>query len=297
VLVGIAGALEERHVQAEACEDLPHELTLTFAADGLPGEARGREQLKAARRAWDRWVRAVNEARRRQGLPRLLFVKVWEYTQVGVPHIHCIVIGNPWPVSVPHRPRDDLDPGKVTAHRAPAKERGAYLARFGFGFVHTWQPVRDGRAFGRYLAEYVTKAAGMKLPKHCPRYSASRGFMPGLKDWRTVRAQEPGLLDVPKARTIKAMSIAHPTGERARVRAEGRYWRGPEWKHFVEACRTQSQLRRLRRRAETAEELREYLDADGWPKHEEALKWLGALRRGGAGGAPLPGPAQRDGGA
>jgi len=43
----------------------------------------------------------------------------------------------------------------------------------------------------------------MKLPKHCPRYSASRGFMPGLKDWRTVRAQEPGLLDVPEARTIR----------------------------------------------------------------------------------------------
>ena len=39
---------------------------------------------------------------------------------------------------------------------------------------------------GSYLTDYVTKAASMRLPKHCPRYSSSRGFAPALPDWRAA---------------------------------------------------------------------------------------------------------------
>lgn len=241
-LLGVMAALEERHLANECQEETPHEWTLTFRPEDLPGDPKSREQMAGARKAWNRLRRAVAEGRRRQGLPSLIYLSVREYTKRGVPHFHVLCIGNPWPVSVPHRDR----PSSKLASRA-AKERGRWLEQFGFGFVHTWEPVRDARAIGYYLTDYITKAASMAVPKHCPRYSSSRGFAPSLHDWRAVRAHRPAAFDLPGERKLPWCSVGDI--DYVSIDLVGRFWLREDWKPFVEAVKVQARYVRAFMRA------------------------------------------------
>jgi len=103
--LAISAIMEEQRTRDELLAEAPYEWTLTFRPKDLPGEPRSKEQMAAARKAWNRLRRAISEGRRRQGLPPLIYLGVREYTKRGVPHFHFLTIGNPWPVSVPHRDR------------------------------------------------------------------------------------------------------------------------------------------------------------------------------------------------
>ncbi|MHC4452708.1 MAG: hypothetical protein ACYS0E_21630, partial [Planctomycetota bacterium] len=72
-LLAISAYIEEQLDASDEPAEVPHEWTLTFRPDDLPGEPRSAEQMAAAREAWNRLRRAVAEGRRRQGLPPLIY--------------------------------------------------------------------------------------------------------------------------------------------------------------------------------------------------------------------------------
>jgi len=88
----------------------------------------------------------------------------------------------------------------------------------------------------------------MRLPKHCPRYSTSRGFAPSLPDWRTIRAGYGEMLDLPEQRRLVSVGKMYE-GRLVQVELTGRFWLQDDWKPFLAAARRAAKVQRAWTRA------------------------------------------------
>lgn len=68
------------------------------------------------------------------------------------------------------------------------REREALLQDCGFGFKHTWEPVKHLDGLVGYYAKYITEHSALRIPKSARRYTYSPEFMPSRADWMLMRA-------------------------------------------------------------------------------------------------------------